>query len=126
MDNNIENHKLYIPTNVKTKTEIYDGFGTKELLSSLSVSVPIAAILFIIKTVMHKSTAFFVLGIMITLAAAALIFVRDNTNQNVVDYVKNIIIFNGRQKQYIYSKNIDGEEQEQIEIANEREKRYSR
>ncbi len=118
-----ENKKLYIPVNVKTKVEIYDGFGTAELISALLVTGPAAGILYLYKALMGKSFGFFALGTIVIFAAAVFIFMRDRTNQNVVDYVRNIIIFNKRQKRYIYNKEIKEEEREQIEIARQREKR---
>ncbi len=121
MDNEVK--KLYIPVNVKTKFEIYEGFGTAELISTVLCSIPASLVLFLIKTVLGKSFGFFALGVMVIFIASAFIFVRDRTNQNVVDYVKNILIFNGRQKRYIYNKRIEVEELEQIEIARQRERR---
>ncbi len=118
-----ENKKLYIPVNVKTKVEIYDGFGTAELISALLVTAPAAGILYLYKALMGNSFGFFALGTIVIFAATVFIFMRDRTNQNVVDYVKNIIIFNKRQKRYIYNKEIEEEEREQIEIARQREKR---
>ncbi len=125
--NNEDEYKLYIPTNIRIRTELIDGFGMRELISSLLTTLPLAAVLYLYKVIAGKGNGFFMLGTIIIFTATVFIFIRDRTNQNVVDYVKNIMIYNRRQHQYIYNKNIEVMISEQKELARQAEKRsYSR
>ena len=92
---------LYIPEGVKTKSEIFNGFGFTQLIQTALVTVVTGAISFCIYTI-HQNLPVLILSILITCAATVTVLTKDATNQSMIDYVKNMIAFSRTQKKYDY------------------------
>ena len=98
---NYEKETLYIPLGLKTKTEIFDGFGKEELLQSIFATV-VAGAIDIIGYMITKSTAFCVVFILSTIAGSVMMLTKDKTNVSVVEQLKFMIRFSKSQKKYRY------------------------
>lgn len=99
--NNYEKETLYIPLGLKTKTEIFDGFGKEELFQAILATVVAGAIDTIIY-MFTKSTAFCVVFILSSIAGSVMMLTKDKTNISVVDQLKFMIKFTKSQKKYKY------------------------
>jgi len=93
--------KLYIPEGVKTKSEIFNGFGAAQFIQTALVTAVAGVISFIAYTV-HQNLPFLITSILIVCAATVTVLTKDSTNQSVVDYAKNMIAFSRTQKKYSY------------------------
>ncbi len=96
-----EKETLYIPLGLKTKTEIFDGFGKEELFKSILATLVAGAIDTIIY-MLTKNTAFCVVFILSSIAGSVMMFTKDKTNISVVDQLKFMIRFAKSQKNYKY------------------------
>lgn len=92
---------LYIPQGLKTKTEIFDGFGKEELFQSIIATV-IAGAIDTIVYIITKSTAFCVVFILSAIAGSVMMLTKDKTNISVVEQLKFMIKFAKSQKKYKY------------------------
>lgn len=93
--------KLYIPEGVKTKSEIFNGFGVTQFIQTAVVTAITGAVSFAAYSV-HKNLPFLITSILIVCAATVTVLTKDSTNQSVVDYAKNMIAFSKTQKKYSY------------------------
>lgn len=92
---------LYIPESVKTRSEIFNGFGFMQLMQTVAITAVVGVISFLIYLI-HKNLPILITSILITCAASVTILTKDATNQSVVDYAKNMIAFSKTQKKYSY------------------------
>lgn len=115
----MENTRIYIPTNVKTEVILFDGFGMGELgktaLFTL-VGIAIASITYICK----HNLGMLVLIILISAAVGVALTSKDQTNQCVIDYTKNMIRFAKSQKRYLYNNRLEMEVQGYLENESEK------
>lgn len=105
----MEKNKIYIPTNIQTEQIIFQGYGIKELGKTLIFSLIMCAgwgILYLFV----KSTMQFIFEAMVTIVIGVFIFVKDTTNQSVVDYIKYMIKYAATQRIYRYNNKIEEEE----------------
>lgn len=93
--------KLYIPEGVKTKSEIFNGFGTTQFIQTALVT-SIFGIISFVAYKLHKNLPFLITSVLIVCAATVTVLTKDSTNQSVVDYAKNMIAFSKTQKKYSY------------------------
>ena len=98
---NENEYKLYIPTNVKTRTEFFKGYGLKELL----YTVIVFACLFPISFIIYKYKGSFFIPILIEfigVAGTIISTTKDDNNLCVIEQIKFLIKFRNTQKQYRY------------------------
>lgn len=93
--------KLYIPESVKTKSEIFNGFGFLQLMQT-AVITGIAGIIAYVIYLAHGNLAMLITPTLIVCAASVTMLTKDATNQSVVDYAHNMIAFAKTQKKYEY------------------------
>lgn len=93
--------KLYIPEGVKTKSEIFNGFGYTQFIQTAAVTA-IAGVISYVAYTFHKNLPFLITSILIVCAMAVTVLTKDATNQSVVDYAKNMLAFSKTQKKYCY------------------------
>lgn len=93
--------KLYIPEGVKTKSEIFNGFGTAQFVQTALVTAIFGIISFAAYK-LHKNLPFLIASVLIVCAATVTVLTKDSTNQSVVDYAKNMLAFSKTQKKYSY------------------------
>lgn len=99
--NNQEKETLYIPLGLKTKTEIFDGFGKEELFQAILATL-LAGAIDVIVYMLTKSTAFCVVFILSSITGSVMMLTKDKTNISVVDQLKFMIKFAKSQKKYQY------------------------
>lgn len=98
---NYNKENLYIPLGLKIKTEIFDGFGKEELFKAILTTL-VAGVIDVIVYMLTKSTAFYVVFILSSIAGSVMMFTKDKTNISVVDQLKFMIKFAKSQKKYRY------------------------
>lgn len=96
-----EKETLYIPLGLKTRTEIFDGFGKEELFKSVIVALIAGAIDAAVYFIM-RSTTFCVAFILSSIAGSVMMLTKDTTNISVVDQIKFMVRFAKSQKVYRY------------------------
>jgi hypothetical protein len=77
--NNQVKQTLYIPLGLKTRTEIFDGFGKEELFKSIIVTLIAGAIDTIIY-MLTKNTALSVVFILSAIAGSVMMLTKDQSN----------------------------------------------
>lgn len=105
----MDNNKIYIPTNIQTETIIFQGYSTKELGKTLIFSA-FLCIIWGIVYLFTNSTVQLMFEVMASIVAGVYIFVKDTTNQCIVDYIKYIIKYSCTQRIYKYNNEIEKEE----------------
>lgn len=96
-----EKETLYIPLGLKTRIEIFDGFGKEELFKSIIVSL-IAGVIDAAIYFITRNTTFCVVFILSSIAGSVMILTKDKTNISVVDQIKFMVRFAKSQKVYRY------------------------
>ena len=96
-----EKETLYIPLGLKTRTELFDGFGKEELFKSIIVTL-VAGIIDFAVFFIAKNTVFCVVFILSSIAGSVLMLTKDKTNISVVDQIKFMVRFAKSQKIYRY------------------------
>lgn len=92
---------LYIPQGLKTRVEIFDGFGKEELVKTILVTLVAGgmdALLFLIFRNVVTSVVF----MLIAIAGSVMMLTKDKNNISVVDQVGFMIRFSKSQKVYKY------------------------
>lgn len=96
-----EKIKLYIPLGVQAKTELFPGFGKREMLHA-SVGGAITAVVTVLVWLISQTVPTTVVTALIGIAASIMVSVRDHSNLSVIDQVRNMVIFAQSQKYYRY------------------------
>ena len=95
------NNNLYIPVNIKTHFEFFDGFGVAELIPTALAALLSGALAFAI----HAATggAFLpALLVMTTLAGSVMLLAKGEGNQSALDQIRYVVRFAGDQQAYRY------------------------
>lgn len=97
----MDNYHFYIPKNVSTRFEIVKGIGIREIIY-VAIAIGIGVLIgYIVNLLTHHFVL--ALSIVVLLGGGTYIFnIRDNNNQSVVSYVKDIVRFSSAQKFYPY------------------------
>lgn len=100
METNLK-QQLYIPQGLKTRVEIFDGFGKEELFKTIIVVLVaggVDALLFLLCRNVVTSVVF----MLISIAGSVMMLTKDKNNISVVDQVGFMIRFAKSQKVYKY------------------------
>ena len=92
---------LYIPQGLKTRVEIFDGYGKEELVKTLLVTT-LVGVLDIFYYLIFRNTVISVVMILVAIAGSVMMLTKDHTNISVVDQVGFMIRFARSQKIYPY------------------------
>ena len=92
---------LYIPQGLKTRVEIFDGFGKEELFKTIMVTI-VVGILDILYYLIFKNTVVSIVAILVAIAGSVMMLTKDHTNISVVDQVGFMVRFARSQKYYPY------------------------
>ena len=92
---------LYIPQGLKTRVEIFDGYGREELVKTILVT-GVAGVTDILLYLIFKNTVVSVVFILVAIAGSVMMLTKDHTNISVVDQVGFMIKFARSQKKYPY------------------------
>ena len=92
---------LYIPQGLKTRVEIFDGYGKEELMKTLLVTT-LVGVLDVFYYLIFRNTVVSVVMILVAIAGSVMMLTKDHTNISVVDQVGFMIRFVRSQKIYPY------------------------
>lgn len=92
---------LYIPQGLKTRVEIFDGFGKEELFKTIIVTI-VVGMLDILYYLIFKNTVVSIVAILVAIAGSVMMLTKDRSNISVVDQVGFMIRFARSQKFYPY------------------------
>lgn len=93
---------LYIPANIKTRFEFFDGFGFRELAVTAFVTA-ISIIAAILCNSLTNDIYTSILIVLITATASGMAVKKNEINQSVVDMMKLFIRFANTQQKYKYN-----------------------
>jgi len=99
MENTATN--LYIPVNIKTRFEFFDGFGVSELMPTLGATAVSGFMAFILHTFTGNTIAAILL-ILVSIAAAVMSLAKGDGNMSVVDQMGCVLRFMRAQRVYAY------------------------
>lgn len=100
-NSDFEKDTLYIPSGLKVKPEIFDGFGKEELFKSVG-SILIAGAVDIVFYLITKNVAVTIVFVLAAIAGSVMAFTKDKTNLSVADQISNMFRFSRMQKFYPY------------------------
>lgn len=92
---------LYIPQGLKTRVEIFDGYGKEEFFKTIMASV-IAGILDVLMYLVFRNTVISMVFILVAISASVMMLTKDKNNISVVDQAGFMIRFVKSQKIYKY------------------------
>jgi len=92
---------LYIPQGLKTRVEIFDGYGKEELMKTLLVTT-LVGVLDVFYYLIFKNTVVSVVVILVAISGSVMMLTKDHTNISVVDQVGFMVRFARSQKVYPY------------------------
>ncbi len=92
---------LYIPQGLKTRVEIFDGYGKEGLVKTLLVTT-LVGVLDIFYYLIFRNTVVSVVMILVAIAGSVMMLTKDHTNISVVDQVGFMVRFARSQKIYPY------------------------
>ena len=95
------NTGLYIPVNIKTRFEFFDGYGMKELIPTIIAALVSGVVAFIVHTV-AGGMIMPVLIVLVTIAASVMSLAKGENNMSVIDQTKCVLRFSREQKNYPY------------------------
>ena len=97
----MESTNLYIPVNIKTRFEFFDGYGVKELIPTIIAALVSGFFAFIIHAA-AGGAILPVLIVLVTIAASVMALAKGENNMSVVDQTKCVLRFSREQKNYPY------------------------
>lgn len=92
---------LYIPQGIKTKVEIFDGFGKEELYQSIMAVIAIGIIDLLIFLI-TRAVVMCIVILLSGMAGSIMMLTKDQNNLSVVDQIKLMLRFSRSQKKYLY------------------------
>lgn len=92
---------IKIPTEIKLKTEFFDGYGMSELIRTIIVGAISSITAYVINIFTHQKllSTFFVLG---SIVVSVVALTKGQNNFSMVDMIKNIVRYNFMQRDYKY------------------------
>ena len=103
---------LYIPQGIKTRVEIYDGYGKEELFITILVTL-ITMVISVIFYLVSKNVVVSVVMVLVVISGSVMMLTKDVNNLSVVDQVSFMVKYVKSQKVYPYIY-----ESEWMELAN--------
>ncbi len=97
----MEQTSLYIPVNIKTRFEFFDGYGFKELVPTIVAALVSGFFAFII----HAAAGGMILPVLlvlVTVAASVMALSKGENNMSVIDQTKCVLRFMREQRGYAY------------------------
>lgn len=92
---------LYIPVNIKTRFEFFEGYGMPEMAATAVVT----CICIFLAYSIHLATGAVTMPVLMTLivmSATVMITAKDQQNLSIIDHTRNLIRFMNGQKKYPY------------------------
>ncbi len=105
--------KLYIPSGLKLRSEIFNGFGKEELVKTIFACI-VFGVIDIIIYLTTQNTVISVVFILTTFSGTVLMLTKDHYNISVVDQVGFLLEYALKQKNYMYQYEIGKESVDEI------------
>mgnify|MGYP005782258207 FL=1 len=92
---------LKIPSQIRLKTEFFEGFSTQELIKTIICGVIASVIAYIIYLIFKQAltSTLIVIG---TIVISVIFFTKNRNNFSMSDSIKNILRFQTMQREYKY------------------------
>ena len=100
MDN--DKTKLYIPINIKTRTEFFEGYGVSEFIKTAAVAVITLLVCLIFHAMGVIGTVALIIILLAATAGSVMFVVKDRNNLSVLDQLILMVKFSKAQKKYPY------------------------
>lgn len=99
----VDKKTIKIPTEIKLKTEFFDGYGMPELIKTIIAGAVASIIVYIVYLFTHNTlfSTFFVLGVIVI---SVIVLIKGQNNFSMLDSIKNIIKFYLMQREYKYTR----------------------
>ena len=97
----MERITLYIPSNIKTRQEYFEGYGQSELYKTI-VTAAICGISCAVLYGFTRSMAMCIVIFLSSIAASVMFVTKDRNNLSVLDQVIHMARFNRAQQKYKY------------------------
>ncbi|MDR1321166.1 MAG: hypothetical protein LBK56_07030 [Gracilibacteraceae bacterium] len=97
----MEQTSLYIPVNIKTRFELFEGYGMAELLPTVAAALVSGFFAFVIHAAFGEAILP-VLMVLVTVAASVMALAKGENNMSVVDQSKCVLRFMREQRKYPY------------------------
>ena len=98
----MEQHtSLYIPVNIKTRFEFFNGFGFAELIPTIIITLLSGIIAFVTYGVTADTVAS-ILIVLVTIAASVMCLTKGAYNLSMLDQIRQLIRFSRGQKIFKY------------------------
>jgi len=118
----INEKKLYIPSGLKLRSEIFNGFGKEELLRTIIACIGFGMIDVIIYLV-TKNTVMSVVFILTTFSGIILMLTKDHYNISVFDQVGFLLEYGIKQKNYMYKYEMNSTKTDEITVIQTKEEK---
>ena len=93
---------LYIPSGLKTRTELFEGYGRDEVMATIMVTLFGGVVTFFIY-LFTKSTATCIVFMLTVMAGSVMLLTKDGImNLSVADQIKNMVGYWHKQKVFKY------------------------
>ena len=97
----METTNLYIPVNIRTRFEFFDGYGMAELMPTLGIAAGSGFIAVLIHAA-TGSTISAILLVLVSIAAAVMALAKGEGNMSMVNHIQCILRFMREQRRYEY------------------------
>ena len=101
MERTGRNDTLYIPVNIKTRLEFFDGYGVAEFVYT-AIATGISGLIAVSLYAVTGNTTLCILILLITVAASVMALLKDQSNQSVTDQIRFMVRFMKRQRKFPY------------------------
>ena len=102
MQNKYESNTLFVPANIRTRLEFFDGFGIPELMITAITTAIVTVLCIILNAIFEVNNTKLVFAVLVTMATAVTATVKTESNISMVDQVGFLLAFNRAQKRYDY------------------------
>ena len=92
---------LYIPQGLKTRVEIFDGFGKEELFKTIIITI-VVGMVDVLYYLIFRNMVVCIIAILVAIAGSVMMQTKDHTNISVVNQVGFMVRFAKSQKFYPY------------------------
>lgn len=96
-----DKYKLYIPINIKTRIEFFEGYGFKEF-GITTIAFILSSIIAMCIFKLTNEVIFSVLFVLMIVSLAIVLIVKDSSNLSFIEHIRNLIRFYKEQNKYPY------------------------
>ena len=101
MERTGRNDTLYIPVNIKTRLEFFDGYGVAELIYT-TIAAGVSGLIAVFLYTFTGNITLCILIVLITVATSVMALLKDQSNQSVIDQIRFMVRFMKTQRKFTY------------------------